>query len=145
MSYYFVMVGHEDNPIFEVEYSRAHHTGTQERQSSAQKKDDLLHLHQFTAHASLDIIDENKWVSNNLNFKALDRFNEYIVSAFVTPSQIRFVMLHLDRNDDGIKSFFHEVFELYTKLSLNPFYSPGTKIHFQSFQQRVNTLCKKFL
>ena len=145
MSYYFVMVGHEDNPIFELEYSRTHHLGTLEKQNPPSKKEDQLHLHQFTAHASLDIIDETKWTSNNLNFKALDRFNEYIISAFVTPSQIRFVMLHVERNDDAIKNFFHDVFDLYTKLSLNPFYAPGTKINFQSFLQRVNSLCKKYL
>lgn len=145
MSYYFVMVGHEDNPIFELEYSRVHHPSTSEKQNAVVKRDDQLHLHQFTAHASLDIIDENKWSSNNLNFKALDRFNEYFISAFVTPSQIRFVMLHQDRNDDGIKNLFHDVFELYTKLSLNPFYTPGTKINFQSFLHRVNALCKKHL
>ena len=108
MSYYFVMVGHEDNPIFELEYSRVHHPSTSEKQNAVVKRDDQLHLHQFTAHASLDIIDENKWSSNNLNFKALDRFNEYFISAFVTPSSIRSGSSCCTKigTDDGIKNLF---------------------------------------
>ncbi|KAB1670687.1 hypothetical protein ES319_1Z146000v1 [Gossypium barbadense] len=38
-------------------------------------------------------------------------------------------MLLLDsRSDDGIKSFFQEVHELYIKSLLNPLYLPGSRI-----------------
>ena len=84
--------------------------------------------------------------------KAIDRFNDMVVSVYVTAGHIlcicdfvcysnkkwcmlcilpyllvynypwlilhtRFMLLHDSRNDDGIKSFFQEVHELYIKVN----------------------------
>lgn len=38
--------------------------------------------------------------------------------AHLDVADMKFVLLHEARNDDGIKSFFHEVWELYVKVSL---------------------------
>jgi hypothetical protein len=48
--------------------------------------------------------------------QVVDRFNEYFVSAYTTATQARFLLLHDSRNEDGIRSFFQEVHELYIKV-----------------------------
>lgn len=38
------------------------------------------------------------------------------VTAFVTPGNARFLLLHDGRSDDSIKAFFTEVYELYLRV-----------------------------
>lgn len=77
--------------------------------------------------------------------KAVDKFNELLISAYVTPGRARLMMLHDVRNDDGIKNFFHDVQELYVKILLNPFHSSTQAITSETFDARVKALGKKYL
>lgn len=75
----------------------------------------------------------------------MDRYNEQMVSAYVTPSGVRLMLLHDVRNEEGIRSFCTEVHELYVKVLLNPFHTPGAKVESKDFDTRVRALARRYL
>ena len=48
--------------------------------------------------------------------QVVDRFNNLLVTAFASPGNARFLLLHDGRSDDAIKQFFLEVYELYLRV-----------------------------
>ncbi|KAI0721849.1 Sedlin [Cerioporus squamosus] len=106
---------------------------------------DRRHVIQMIANASLDAIEEVMRKDSVMYLKSVDKFNEWTVSAFVTPGNMKFVLLHESRNDDGIKAFFNDVWELYVKTMLNPFHTAHTPIRSSVFDARVRASAKKYL
>ncbi|KAL7746909.1 TRAPP subunit [Sorochytrium milnesiophthora] len=127
MSYYLAVVGTQDNPVYEAEFG------------NVIRKDDLKHLDQFIAHASLDVIEDMMFL------KTVDKFNEWFVSGYITPSSIKLVLLHDTKNDDGIKNFLGELHELYIKTLMNPFYDVNKPIHSTAFDEKVRAIAKRYL
>lgn len=54
-------------------------------------------------------------------------------------------LLHEKKDEDAVRNFFQEVYELYLRAMLNPFYRLNTPIETPTFDTRVNALGKKFI
>eukprot|EP00041_Stephanoeca_diplocostata_P015682 m.300038 g.300038 ORF g.300038 m.300038 type:complete len:148 (+) comp20124_c0_seq5:203-646(+) len=142
---YFVIVGREDKPIFEEWFDPRF---APDAIDSQEPKDDLRYFHQFLAHKSLDAVDDHaRDKAPQMYLKVIDDFNEWAVSAFITAGQVKLLLLH-DRNisnNDGIKNFFHEVYELYVKALLNPLQEPNSKLFCKDFNVKVRLYAKRYL
>lgn len=92
--------------------------------------------------------------------RVVDRYGEWLVSAQIAPTGDRLILLHdggsssggsgggslSGKNEEGIKSFFAEVNELYSKYRMNPFApSPGEPIDSGPFEVKVRILAKRHL
>ncbi|KZT37658.1 transport protein particle complex subunit [Sistotremastrum suecicum HHB10207 ss-3] len=100
---------------------------------------------QMIAYASLDVIEELMRTNSAMYLKGVDKFNEWTVSAFITPGNMKFVLLHDGKNDDGVKAFFTDVWDLYVKTMLNPFHSAHTAIKSAVFDGRVRASARRHL
>jgi trafficking protein particle complex subunit 2 len=102
-------------------------------------------IEQLVLNSSLDMLDEAMWMTKDMYVRAIDRYNDQLVSAYVTPSNYRFLLLHDGRHEDGVKAFFSDLHELFTKATLNPLYEPGEPITSLGFSDRVVQLARKHL
>ncbi|KAK3037812.1 hypothetical protein RJ639_031853 [Escallonia herrerae] len=128
----FMIVSRNDIPIYEAEVGTAPKKMEAAEQVDEEvnlpinEKEDAAHQHQFILHAALDIVQDLAWTTSAMFLKAIDRFNDLAVSVYVTAGHIlhflhtRLMLLHDSRNDDGIKTFFQEVHELYIKVLIQP-------------------------
>jgi len=124
-----MIVSKDDFPVFDLPLE------------SLVKRKDYVQLHDFILHASLDAIESMQWNSTNMYMKTVDRFNELSITCLLTPSSkheifsfykysnivslvllmlihidARFLLLHENKNEDAIKNFFNEVYELFVKV-----------------------------
>lgn len=111
---------------------------------------------------------------NRRYMKSMDRINEWTTSAFLVPGStyllppplscpfsplkphlalaltrvdIKFLILHEHKHDDGIRNFFLDVWELWTKWIQNPFNDVNAPIPSQgnSFDAKVKASARKHL
>lgn len=131
----FVIVGRNE-PLYEVELNKRGGSGT---------ADATTRQNYFILHSALDLVERAAWTTNRMHLGVIDKVNNQQVSTFLTAGNIKFMLLHSGRNDDSIRNFFQDVYELYVKLSLNPFYRYDTPINSTAFDTRVKALARKYL
>eukprot|EP00300_Choanocystis_sp_HF-7_P032512 c43165_g1_i1.p2 GENE.c43165_g1_i1~~c43165_g1_i1.p2 ORF type:complete len:147 (+),score=29.40 c43165_g1_i1:118-558(+) len=141
----FVIVGANDNLLFELDnVQRSSPSARVIGLAGAAGGDVLTH---FLLHSSLDIVDLRASESKESYLKCVETFHygdgiDWLVSAFVTAGGIRMLLLHDQKNEDGIRAFFLAVQELLVKHLLNPFYKQNSAIVSPAFEERVTRLMR---
>lgn len=131
----FVIVG-KNEPLYEAEFNKAPGSVT---------ADSVTRQNYFVLHSALDLVEKAAWTSNQMYLKVVDKVNHQQVSTFLTAGNIKFMLLHSGKSEDSIKNFFTDVYELYVKLSMNPFYKYDTPITNKSFDSRVRSVARRYL
>ncbi|KAJ4153363.1 hypothetical protein LMH87_009853 [Akanthomyces muscarius] len=163
MSYYFAIVGTQDNPLFEYEF------GTSKQGGDGQSRftDQVRHLNQIILHSSLDVVEEVQWSQGQMYLKCIDKFFNNYISCFVTGAGAKFLLLHQPpapnpsgssrsstaiganptspATEEAIKMFFAEVYENWVKAIMNPFYKQNMEVRSPVFRARVAAAGRKYL
>ena len=120
----FAVVG-DNNLLFSTEI-------TQLVDNAAEKS----YLFQFILYASLDSLDLN---DQSAYRDCIDSYENYQISAYVTPGQTAFLLLHPKKKSETIRKFFQQVHSFYAQLLMNPFYDVRTPIEDETFKKNVQT------
>lgn len=162
-SYYFTIIGTRDNPLYELEFSSF--KGASASQSSVPGKSHFApkvkELLPFISNSALDLIEDAQWSTGAFSLGKVDSFYGLLVNSFVTQGNIKLIMCYDSsaptgalelmtsssnkHDENAIKQFFTEVYDLYVKALLNPFYSVNDPIVSPDFDFRVKLLARKYL
>ncbi|KAI0879603.1 Sedlin [Hypoxylon argillaceum] len=166
MSYYFVIVGTQDNPLFEYEFGTSKAGGD----GQARFPEQAQHMNQFIVHSSLDIVEEVQWGTSQMYLKCIDRFFNNYVSCFLTGGNVKFMLLHQPpssaisstanprsststiatnptspQTEEAVRAFMLEVYESWVKTIMSPFYHVNMEVRSPVFRQRVAAAGRKYL
>lgn len=107
--------------------------------------DSITRQNYFVMHSALDLVDKCAFTYPQMYLKTVDKVNHQMVTVFLTASHVKLMLLHTGKGDDVMKAFFTEVYELYVKLSMNPFYQFDTPITSKDFDERVRAVGRRYL
>ncbi|CEL00988.1 Putative Trafficking protein particle complex subunit 2/Sedlin [Aspergillus calidoustus] len=96
MSYYFTILSPTDVPLFNIAFGTSKSGGDGIARFRFPDAAQNTYMTQFIINSSLDMLEEAQWMSGNMYLKHIDTYppaSAYI-SAFLTPSGTRFVLLH---------------------------------------------------
>ncbi|KAJ5730605.1 uncharacterized protein N7483_005113 [Penicillium malachiteum] len=94
MSYYFTILSPTDTPIFNIAFGTS--KGGGDGIARFRFPDTAQYMNQFIIHSSLDIVEEAQWTNGGMYLKHVDTYPPAAayISAFLTPSGARFLLLH---------------------------------------------------
>eukprot|EP00750_Incisomonas_marina_P016642 INCI19249.1.p1 GENE.INCI19249.1~~INCI19249.1.p1 ORF type:complete len:147 (-),score=27.64 INCI19249.1:195-635(-) len=130
----FMMVSDTDFPVFEAYF-----------QGYATQSELVKNQKDYILYSALDMVDNELLLSTKNYYEELDSFNEWKISAFVSPGQTKYLLMHRNECREGISAFFKEVHQHYVETVLNPFYRLGTVITTPVFARSVNRSARKWL
>jgi len=97
-------------------------------------------------HAALDMFEVALDKLPQFYLKTVDKYGEWTVAAQLAATGDRFMLLHDGRpSEDHVRQFFADCHDLYTRLTLNPFYQAGACLNSGPFEVKVRLLAKKHL
>lgn len=134
-NFLFVIVGRNE-PLYEAEF---------QKRGAAASSDAATRQNYFVLHSALDLVEKTAWTTNSMYLKVVDKVNNQHVSTFLTAGSVKLMLLHNGKSDDSIRNFFQDVYELYVKLSMNPFYRYDTPIKSADFDTRVRAVARRYL
>jgi len=105
-SLFLVIVG-KNEPLYEAEFLK---------RGAVPSSDAVTRQNYFVLHSALDLVENVAWTTNQMFLKVVDKVNHQQVSCYLTAGNIKFMLLHGGKNEDSIKNFFQEVYELYVKV-----------------------------
>mmetsp|Transcript_19471 Transcript_19471/g.29989 ORF Transcript_19471/g.29989 Transcript_19471/m.29989 type:complete len:137 (-) Transcript_19471:170-580(-) len=129
---FFVIVG-KNEPLYEAEFNKLY------------TADNVLRQNYFVLHSALDLVEKAAWTNTAMNLRVVDKVNHQSISAFVTAGGIKFLVLHSGKSEELLKNFFADVYELYVKLTMNPFYKYDSPIVSKAFDKRVRAVARRYL
>ncbi|CAK60176.1 unnamed protein product (macronuclear) [Paramecium tetraurelia] len=130
----FLILSQEDHPLYERRFPLKKTTLVSQQVLNAQ----------FILHAALDVFDEKYKSSKELFLKEIDQKQDYRVYGYVTPSNIRFLVL-TDQDEERVKIFCQLAHEQLIKILMNPLYQLGTQITSPSFESVIQQLLQNKL
>ena len=125
---FFVIVGPGDALLYSREFPE---TRVKEEKATS------LQLREFVMYAALDPAEESAWGTTKYPLGVIDKYESYYISAYVTPSLLKLMMMQDDVPRDNVQPFFHEVHELVLRYILNPFTDLREKIESKAFDEAV--------
>mmetsp|Transcript_3362 Transcript_3362/g.4978 ORF Transcript_3362/g.4978 Transcript_3362/m.4978 type:complete len:141 (+) Transcript_3362:80-502(+) len=131
----FGIVG-KNEPLYEAEFNKLPGSTT---------VDSITRQNYFVLHSALDLVEKAAWATNNMYLKVVDKVNQQQVSTFLTAGNIKFMLLHSGRSEDSIRNFFIDVYEVYVKLAMNPFYQYDKPITSKAFDTKVRAAARRYL
>lgn len=119
-------------------------------------KDDLLH---FILHSALDTVDTKLFSTSYLPsapplasanlplfYRGIDKYNDYLISVFITFSQCKFLFVHESRMDENVlKNLLCEIFEIFLIYRCNPFVDTRKPIVSRAFDERIRLIGEKYI